>query len=48
MESGQLWLIDEDCELFPNFHVKIFNGHTRGQLIPHINYKIEPSFMLVT
>jgi len=36
-ESGRLKLIDEEGELFPNFSVKIFNGHTRGQIIPHIN-----------
>jgi len=38
-ESGRLKLIDEEGELFPNFNVKIFNGHTRGQLIPHIKYQ---------
>ncbi|MBN2662473.1 MAG: MBL fold metallo-hydrolase [Bacteroidales bacterium] len=37
-ESGKLKLIDEECELFPNFHVKFFYGHTIGQLIPHINF----------
>jgi glyoxylase-like metal-dependent hydrolase (beta-lactamase superfamily II) len=35
-ESGRLKLIDEEGELFPNFGIKIFNGHTRGQIIPHI------------
>lgn len=38
-ESGQLKIIDKEGELFPNFHVKLFNGHTDGQVIPHINYK---------
>jgi len=38
-ESGKLKLIDKECELFPNFHVKFFHGHTLGQVIPHINYK---------
>ena len=37
-ESGRLKLIDEEVELFPGFHIKIFNGHTCGQIIPHINY----------
>lgn len=38
-ESGQLKIVDEEGELFPNFMVKIFNGHTDGQMIPHIKYK---------
>ena len=38
-ESGQLKIIDKEGELFPNFHVKLYNGHTDGQVIPHINYK---------
>lgn len=37
-ESGQLKIIDKEGELFPNFNVKLFNGHTDGQVIPHINY----------
>ena len=36
-ESGKLQLIEDEGELFPNFYVKIFNGHTQGQVIPHIN-----------
>ena len=38
-DSGQLEIIEEDRELFPNFYVKLFNGHTDGQIIPHIKYK---------
>jgi len=38
-ESGQLNIVEEEGELFPGFLVKIFNGHTDGQLIPHIKYK---------
>ena len=37
-ESGQLKLVEEEGELFPNFMIKFFNGHTNGQIIPHINY----------
>ena len=37
-ESGKLKLIESEGELFPNFYVKIFNGHTLGQVVPHINY----------
>ncbi len=37
-ESGQLKLVEEEGELFPNFIIKFFNGHTNGQIIPHINY----------
>ncbi len=35
--SGKLHLFDKEHELFPNFYVKLFNGHTNGQVIPHIN-----------
>ena len=38
-ESGQLKIVEEEGELFPGFHIKIFNGHTDGQMIPHIEYK---------
>jgi glyoxylase-like metal-dependent hydrolase (beta-lactamase superfamily II) len=36
-ESGKLHLIDSDTELFPNFEVKLVNGHTDGMIIPHIS-----------
>ena len=35
----RLNLIDGDCELFPGFKVRIFNGHTMGQAIPFIRHK---------
>jgi len=38
-ESGQLKVVEEEGELFPGFHIKFFNGHTNGQMIPHIGYK---------
>lgn len=38
-ESGQLKIVEKEGELFPGFHIKFFNGHTDGQMIPHINYK---------
>lgn len=38
-ESGQLKIVEEEGELFPGFHIKLFNGHTDGQMIPHIEYK---------
>ena len=37
-ESGHLKLIEKDCEILPNISVKLFDGHTQGQVIPHINY----------
>ncbi len=37
-ESGNLKLIKKDCEILPNISVKLFDGHTEGQVIPHINY----------
>ncbi len=36
-ESGKLKLIDEEGEFIPNIEFKLYNGHTDGQLIPHIN-----------
>jgi glyoxylase-like metal-dependent hydrolase (beta-lactamase superfamily II) len=36
--SKQLKLIEKDGELLPNIHIKIFNGHTLGQVIPFVNY----------
>ena len=35
-ESGQLNLVEKEEEIIPNIFVKIFNGHTQGQIIPHI------------
>ncbi|MDX1286007.1 MAG: hypothetical protein R3182_13390, partial [Draconibacterium sp.] len=37
METGQLNLVEKEGELFPNFEVRFFNGHTPGQLIPFIH-----------
>jgi glyoxylase-like metal-dependent hydrolase (beta-lactamase superfamily II) len=38
-EAGKLKLINEATELAPGFSVRIFNGHTPGQLVPVISYK---------
>ena len=43
-ESGQLKLLpstrdDSEKELFANFRYMVANGHTEGQIIPHIKYK---------
>lgn len=38
-EKGKLELFEGDCELFPDVSVRIFNGHTDGQVIPFIKYK---------
>ncbi len=35
-ESGQLKLISEEGEHIPNITFKLYNGHTDGQVIPHI------------
>jgi glyoxylase-like metal-dependent hydrolase (beta-lactamase superfamily II) len=39
MEAGKIKFVDSDTTLFPGFSVKIFNGHTAGQMIPFIKYK---------
>lgn len=36
--KDNLRLFDEDGELFPGFRFKIFDGHTRGQAIPFIEF----------
>ena len=36
-ESGRLNLIEKEGEFIPNITFKLYNGHTEGQLIPHIN-----------
>jgi glyoxylase-like metal-dependent hydrolase (beta-lactamase superfamily II) len=38
-EMGRLELIGDDTELFTNVSVRLFNGHTDGQVIPFIRYK---------
>jgi len=38
-ESGQLNIVKTEGEIYPGFLLKMFNGHTDGQIIPHINYK---------
>lgn len=38
-DSGHLNLVDEDCELFEGFSVRIYYGHTPGLMIPFIKYK---------
>jgi glyoxylase-like metal-dependent hydrolase (beta-lactamase superfamily II) len=38
-QSGRLNLVDEECELFSGFFVRIFSGHTPGLMIPIIKYK---------
>ena len=37
-ESGQLTLIEEEGEILPNISVKLYHGHTEGQILPQINY----------
>ena len=37
-ESGQLKMIKEEGEMFPGISVRLFNGHTDGQIIVYINY----------
>lgn len=35
-ENNKLKLIDEEGEFIPNITFKLYNGHTDGQVIPHI------------
>jgi glyoxylase-like metal-dependent hydrolase (beta-lactamase superfamily II) len=36
-ESGKLKLIEDEGEFIPNIIFRLYDGHTDGQLIPHIN-----------
>ena len=38
-QSGRLNLVDEECELFKGFFVRMCYGHTPGLMIPVIKYK---------
>lgn len=38
-ESGRLSLVDENCELFKDFSLRICYGHTPGLMIPVLNYR---------
>ena len=38
-DSGKLNLVENEGELFPNFEVRFFDGHTPGQMIPFIQTK---------
>ncbi len=37
-ERGQLKLLEDSARLYPNISVRLFNGHTRGMVIPFIKY----------
>jgi len=37
-ESGQLNIVEKEGVIIPNIYAKIFNGHTQGQIIPHIKF----------
>ncbi len=39
MQSGRLMLVDEECELFRDFFIRFFFGHTPGLMLPVIKYK---------
>jgi glyoxylase-like metal-dependent hydrolase (beta-lactamase superfamily II) len=39
LENDQLAFIEGEGELFPGITVRIFDGHTEGQVIPFIRYK---------
>lgn len=38
-ESEKMKLVEMDTDIFPFFRVKLFFGHTAGQMIPHIRYR---------
>jgi glyoxylase-like metal-dependent hydrolase (beta-lactamase superfamily II) len=39
MESGRLHFILDDQQWLPGIHLRIYNGHTMGQVIPFIHYR---------
>lgn len=36
-ESGQLKFVEKDCELYPGIEIRLYDGHTVGQIIPFIH-----------
>ncbi len=38
LENNQLGFIDQEGERFPNISIRLYNGHTEGQVIPFIQY----------
>lgn len=38
LETGKLHFVDDEVELLPNVFILFAHGHTRGQIIPIINY----------
>lgn len=36
--TGKLRLVEQEEEIFPGFRLVFYNGHTEGQMIPHIQY----------
>jgi glyoxylase-like metal-dependent hydrolase (beta-lactamase superfamily II) len=38
-EAGCVRFIENDMELYPGFSVKLYHGHTAGQVIPFIRYE---------
>ncbi len=36
-EEGNMQLVEESCELFPGVSVRMYDGHTPGQMIPFID-----------
>jgi glyoxylase-like metal-dependent hydrolase (beta-lactamase superfamily II) len=39
IESGKLKLINQDTTIYQGIELRMFFGHTEGQLIPYIKYK---------
>jgi glyoxylase-like metal-dependent hydrolase (beta-lactamase superfamily II) len=38
MDSDKLNLVENESELFPGINVRLYNGHTPGQMLPFINF----------
>ena len=38
-DSGKLDFVEKEGELFPNIHVRFYDGHTPGMMIPFIKYQ---------
>ncbi len=37
-EAGQLYLVENEGEIFQGVNIAFYHGHTEGQMIPHIDY----------
>lgn len=46
-DAGKLRLVEQETQINDQITLKIFNGHTAGQLVPYVNYDDETTLVYV-